>query len=94
MRKQPNKHLPSGVSANFAYTHPDRFGAQDCLQQVDLAVVEEILMEMEPEKKHLSDWGVPAEFAERAEAAFTRLGMVEVTLETVWVTFNAMLRFL
>lgn len=94
MRKQPEKLFPSGVSPHFAYSCPEEFGARECLQTVNLQVVNDILRELEDEKRMLSDWGIPPEFAERAKAALDMAGVDSITLSNVWVVFNAILRFL
>ena len=83
VRKQINKHLPSGVTPSFSYTFPERRGGRDCLQPVDTEVVEEILQDVEAEKKALTDWGVSADFVARAEEAARRLDIRihELTLD-------------
>ena|ERR1700753_90945 len=94
MRKQKEKLLPSGVTPNKAYSLPEDFGGTDCLQPVDLGIIQEILDDMRPEHEVLTDWGVSPEFAERAEAILRRLKIKEVTLTTVWVIFASILSHL
>lgn len=94
MRKQPDKLLPSEVSPKFAYLFPERFDAHDCLQTVDVQIVEEILNDLEEEKRMLTDWGVPEEFSERAKEVLQMIEVGEVTLSNIWIVFNAMLHYL
>jgi len=93
IRKQKDKRLPSGVTPSFAYTFPEHFGGEDCLQPVDMQVIEEILEDMKPKAEQLMDWGVPPEFEARAQAGFDSLEIKEVTITTVWVVFTALLHF-
>lgn len=96
VRKQKDKALPSGVTPNFSYNLPERFGGRDCLQPVNVAVVEEILQDMEEQKNALTDWGVPPVFAARAEAASIQAGIriQEVTMDNAWSVFALILRVL
>ena len=94
-RKQRDKLLPSGVSANTAYVFPERFGGHDCLQPVDVSTVEQILDDMVEVKEHIATWGVPPEFALRCEHAKICAGIrEEITISNVWPTFFALLYFL
>jgi hypothetical protein len=95
VRKQRNKILPSGVSPHIAYLFPERYGGEECLQEVDLALVQEMLETdlMQRAKAQASDWGVPEEFARRAEAALRTLEIEEVTLQNIWIVFTALLAF-
>jgi hypothetical protein len=90
VRKQRDKALPSGVSPNVAYTFPEKFGGENCLQLVDIQLVEGILNDMQKEKEVLSDWGVPLEFRMRAQEVYEYHGSPDVTMETVWLIFSAM----
>lgn len=94
VRKQKDKLLPSGVSPNIAYEFPERFGATDCLEQVDVRVVEEILDCMQEAKDALSDWGVPKDFAICAQKKYEELSVQEVTMSNVWLVFGSMVNFL
>lgn len=96
VRKQPDKILPSGVSPNTAYTFPEQFEGRECLLPVDKEYVEEMLKspEMEIGKIAATDWGLPDEFIARANAAYARLRSPKITMETVWIIFAAMVRFL
>jgi hypothetical protein len=94
VRKQPDKVLPSGVSPNTAYLFPEKFGGVQCLQSVDVSLVDEILLEMHKGQEAAEDWGVPQDFAARAQSAFERLHSPEVTLTNVWIIFSAILPFI
>ena len=90
VRKQKDKILPSGVSPNMAYLFPEKFGATNCLEPVDLTVVQEILDGLQEEKERLTDWGVPEEFAARAKTVYDTLPVEEVTLLNIWLVFALM----
>src|ERR1700749_4573448 len=83
VQKQKDKVLPSGVSPNIAYTLPEKYNGEECLQPVDVDLIDAILADMQPQKDALSDWGVPEEFDRRAQDAFDRLPIREVTLQTI-----------
>jgi hypothetical protein len=93
VRKQNDKVLPSGVSPNVAFLFPEKFGGRDCLQHVDMDLVDKILDDMREEKEASSDWGVPMDFAVKAQAAYEQLKSPEVTMDTVWVIFAAILPY-
>ena len=94
MRKQKDKLLPSGVPPNIAYTFPERFGGEECLQPIDRNIVQEMLDGMQANHDALTDWGVPEDFATRAEAALNRLRVREVTMTNVWLVFAGILQLL
>jgi hypothetical protein len=91
VRKQKQKSLPSGVSPNIAYTFPEKFGGTDQLQPVDIEVIQEILDQMQAEKDALADWGIPEDFAQRAQAAFVETRIVEVSVSNIWIVFQCIL---
>ena len=97
LRKQKNNALPSGVSPDLAYTFPERFGGADCLKVVDVSLIREMLDsdELQEERRLASDWGVPDQFARKAERAMQtlRIQQPEVTLQNIWITFSAVLSF-
>ena len=94
VRKQKDKILPSGVSPDYAYDFPECFGGTDCLEPVDVGIVQEMLDSMQKEKDSMSDWGVPEEFADRAQQVYDTLGISEVTMSNVWLVFSTMINFL
>ena len=89
--KQSKKILPSGVTPDFAFTFPERYGASNCLIPVDVQIVDEILNDLKVEKEALTDWGVLQEFARKAEAGLTQMGVKEVTKSNAWIVFAALL---
>jgi hypothetical protein len=91
VRKQKQKTLPSGVSPNIAYTFPERYGGADCLQTVDVRVIQDILDQMQAEKDALTDWGVPEDFSRRARTAFEEMCAPEISISNIWIVFQCIL---
>lgn len=92
MRKQKDKILPSGCSPNFAYSCPGRFGAENCLQPVNMQVIDELLADLERDKRVQSDWGIPPLFAQVANQILREklnMELSEVTKENAWCIFSA-----
>jgi len=90
MRKQPDKILPSGTSPDTAYLFPENFGGVECLQPVDIHVVDQLLADLQPEKDAYMDWGVDPEFRNRVDSIYKlQLRSPAITMETVWVIFSA-----
>ena len=94
IRKQKDKILPSGVSPNYAYTFPEKFGGEECLQPVNRDIVQEILDNMKAEHEHLTSWGVPDNFKAKVKLIKSQLGIEHVTLCDVWIYFNVILNLL
>lgn len=96
VRKQNDKVLPSGVTPNTAYRFPDRFGGENCLQPVDINIVDEILRDLAPNVVIMTDWGVSPELAARAEQALAELHIAKenMTLTNAWVIFSAILNLI
>jgi hypothetical protein len=91
VRKQKHKTLPSGVSPNTAYSFPEKFGATDRLQPVEIPVVQAMLEQMQEAKDALDDWGVPAVFARRAQAAYEQTRIPSISISNVWFVFQCIL---
>lgn len=91
MRKQKEKILPSGVSPGFAYSCPSRWGGRNCLQPVDVQIIDKVLADLDPEMKKHTDWGVPEELASAARDIFDKSGIKEVTMRNIWVVFGYIL---
>lgn len=87
VRKQKHKQLPSGVTPSIAYSLPEKFGTTDMLQPVDVNVINEMLDQIRGEDDVSFDWGVPDDFAKRAQEAFKRTGILEVTVTNAWFAF-------
>ncbi|KAG6875105.1 hypothetical protein C0992_005191, partial [Termitomyces sp. T32_za158] len=84
-RKDHNKPGPSGMSRNVAFKFPERWGGKNCLLPVDIDIIREIKKEMGGDQ--LLAFSVP-EFAERAEAAYTKLQIQDLMFENVWPVFK------
>jgi hypothetical protein len=92
-RKQREKILPSGVSPNIAYTLYEKYGRVQCLQPVDVQVVEEIMEVIRGDQDPLTDWGVPDGFGASCEAALVKLRITQddLTMQNIWFVFAQML---
>ena len=97
--KNDKKAGPSGCSSNDAFSMPEAYGLQNCLQPLtdeQLNIVWEI-------GENLNHNGVKceelmaftsAEFSARAEAAYHTLDLQELTFENVWHVFQNLLPLL
>lgn len=90
-RRNPDKLLPSGCSPNDAYALYEDYGGEWCLQEVDRALVDEIMEEMAMGEDLLNDYGVPPVFAAQAKEVLETLNIGRVTLQNVWFVFADML---
>ena len=79
MRKQPDKLLPSGVSPKVAYLFPERFNGRECLQPVDMGIIDGILADMEEQKNFLTDWDVSENFAARCNDVYATRYLLAIT---------------
>lgn len=92
-RKQKDKILPSGVTPNHSYENPARWGGRECLIQVDLDVVGHLLEGLRPKYEKLTNWGVPEEFARRAEVGLRGIrpwSIERVTITNIWLVFGTL----
>jgi hypothetical protein len=80
-RKQNDKVLPSGVSPNIAYTLYEKYGGVQCLQLVDVQVVEEIMEVMKDA------------FGASCDEALGKLRIThnDLTMKNIWLVFAQML---
>lgn len=90
-RKDSTKVGPSGCSRNDAFTLHDDYGLRNCLLPLDerqLDIVREIKQKMEGLRPlaFVSD-----DFDERAQAAYLKLGVTELTFDNAWHVFLALL---
>jgi hypothetical protein len=83
-----NKLLPLGVSPNMAYATFKDYGAINCLQQVDIAVVHRLKESIGGE--NLVQFVSP-EYAAWCRTVYETLGIQKVTLQNVWIIFSSML---
>lgn len=80
--------LPSGVSPHVAFTLPEKYGGENCLQPLDIMVVQGLMEDLGGEE--LVQFVSP-EYAAHAEEVFNTLGVEELTTANVWNVFTAML---
>ena len=57
-------------------------------------MVREIMDDIEKERNPVIDWGVPGEFAARAQAVYDSMNISELTMKNVWIVFSEMLNSL
>jgi hypothetical protein len=90
-RKDSAKVGPSGCSRNDAFTLHEEYGLRNCLLPLDdrqLDIVREIKQEMESLRPlaFVSD-----DFDKRAQSAYLKLGVTELTFDNAWHVFLALL---
>lgn len=90
-RLDRKKQLPSVVSPNVAYTLYQEYDAENCLQHVDVDVVQKLMDDMGGEELIRF---VSVEYAARAQGVFDSLNVSKLTFENVWEVFSAMLPYL
>ena len=83
-----DKYGPSGMSKNIAYSMPEKWGGVDQLLPVDLDLIRAMKQELGGDA--ILEF-VSEEFSRTAEAAYERLGVVELTFHNIWDVFSAML---
>jgi hypothetical protein len=91
MRKDKKKLTPSGCSPNEAHDLYETYGGVWCLQPVDPIVVQRLMDDIESERDPVVDWGVPEEFATRAQVIYNSLNVSKLTMDNVWYIFKHML---
>lgn len=80
--------LPSGVSPHVAFTLPEKYGGENCLQPLDITVVQGLMEDLGGEE--LVQFVSP-EYAAHAEEIFNSLRVEELTTANIWNVFTAML---
>jgi hypothetical protein len=90
-RRDRKKQLPSGVSPNVAYTLYQEYDAENCLQAVDVDVVQKLMDDIGGEELNRF---VSVEYAARAQEVFDSLNVLKLAFENVWEVFSAMLPYL
>lgn len=88
VRSDNVKVLPSGVSPNVAFALFHKYGGENCLQQVDPAIVQNLMEEIGGEA--LIQFVTP-EYAAKAQAAYDTLHITSLTLENIWSVFSSLL---
>ncbi|TFK58765.1 hypothetical protein BDN72DRAFT_966259 [Pluteus cervinus] len=88
VRLDRHKALPSGTSPNIAYSLCHKWGGENCLKPVDVAVVKRLMDEVGGDG--LIQFVTP-EYAEKAQAIYDALDIQNITFENVWGVFSRML---
>jgi hypothetical protein len=79
---------PSGVSPNVCYSLCTKYGGQNCLQPVDVSVVQGLMNDIGGEE--LVQFVTP-EYAACAQGIFDTLNIQRLGFENVWLVYSAML---
>lgn len=92
-RSQKSKDK-SGVAPTYIYDRPDHWGGENCLVPVKEDHIDLLLLHLRRDFEKQTDWKIPKEFVEKAEAAFKRLpleSLDDLSLANVWVVFVSLL---
>ncbi|KAF5379743.1 hypothetical protein D9615_005816 [Tricholomella constricta] len=92
IRRQQEKNLPSGGTPNDFYRHPDRYGGQSCLIDIDINVLDQLLDEA-VEGRRLMQY-VDEEFEEIANTAYIAVGRPKITLHSAWDVFRVLVDYI
>ncbi|KAF9461875.1 hypothetical protein BDZ94DRAFT_791699 [Collybia nuda] len=84
------KQIPSGVSPDVAFALFEDYGGEDCLQPVDINVVQSLMEEIGGEDLIRF---VSVEYADRAQNVYDTLGIQKLSFQNVWDVFSAMLPY-
>jgi hypothetical protein len=88
VRSDINKMNPSGVSPNVCYALCQKYGGENCIQPIDIALVRGLMEDIGGEELVRF---VPLEYATRAQGVYDGLNVENFTFENVWLIFSAML---
>jgi hypothetical protein len=86
-RYDRNKKIPSGVSPDVAVALCTEYGGENCLQPVDVDIVQQLMDDIGDDAIHF----VSAEYADRAQEVFESLGVTKLSFENIWQVFNRMI---
>jgi len=89
VRRQTDKSLPSGGTPAEFYKHPEDYGGESCLIRVNEEILDQLLEQWEEEAREHMRY-VDEDFEPVAEAAYEAIGKPEITLQSAWVVFRAM----
>jgi hypothetical protein len=89
IRRQRNKLMPSGVSPNDLYAHPEHYGGRCFAIPVPQAAVNAFRDSIRIARDAALSW-VPAEFDAVAGQVYELLGSPECSAETAWDLFSKM----
>jgi hypothetical protein len=87
-RYDSSKKIPSGVSPDVAFLLCTEYGGENCLQPVNVAVVQHLMEEIGGEELIRF---VSVEYAARAQLVFNTLGVSKLTFENIWEVFSTMI---
>jgi len=82
------KLLPSGVSPNVAFSLCKKYGSENCLQKVDVSVIQRLMEEIGGEE--LIQFVTP-EYGVIVQAVYNGLGIESLTFDNVWIVFRSLL---
>lgn len=88
--KDCNKKNPSGVAPNVAIALPHKYNGVNCLQSVDVSLVQKLKEELGGEDIIRF---TTVEYAAHAQVVFDSLN-TELTLQNIWVVFHAMMQLM
>ncbi|KAJ3897859.1 hypothetical protein F5879DRAFT_1026797 [Lentinula edodes] len=89
VRKQKDKLLPSGGSADDFYFFPEKYGGQNCGIVVDMKIVDQLLddaVEGQGRMRYVDE-----EFESLADAAYVAIGAPSIDLHSAWIVFRHMI---
>ncbi|KAG6872116.1 hypothetical protein C0995_012856 [Termitomyces sp. Mi166 len=90
MRKDTNKKNPSGVAPNVVIALPEKYGGENCLQEVDTSISPELIEAIQEEEEDVLEF-CTLEYSAKAQAAFDSLRIEALTFLNVWSVFLTML---
>jgi hypothetical protein len=88
VRNNNVKMNPSGVSPNVCYALPQKYGGENCLQTVDVQMIQGLMEDIGGEE--LLQF-VPPEYAVRAQEVYDPLNIEKLSFDNIWFVFSAML---
>lgn len=86
IRKQSDRALPSGGRPDHFYNNPERYGGDNCLINVDLNEIDDLLADSEDGVSKLRY--VDAEIEPLIKEAYLDVGSPNITLATAWAVFK------
>ncbi|KAJ3771813.1 hypothetical protein FB446DRAFT_82805 [Lentinula raphanica] len=92
VRKQKEKLLPSGGSADDFYSYPEKYGGEQCGIKVDMRVIDQLLDEAVEGKQRMRY--VDEDFEQLAVTAHIAIGSPAITLHSAWSIFKYMIAHL
>ncbi|KAJ6477985.1 hypothetical protein DFH09DRAFT_1253423 [Mycena vulgaris] len=89
IRRQRNKLMPSGVSPNELYSHPEHYGGRCFAIPVPKDAIDALRGSIKLTRKAALTW-VPEEFDTIAAQVYEMLGSPECSPDTAWTLFSEM----